>query len=417
MTHAGGSTMALVREAVEELARRKLRTALTLLGMVFGVGAIVAMLAVGEGSRREALKLVEQLGLHNVILQAKPAVSEDELRDRRARSLGLTSADARAALSVVPDAQSVSVSKAIKVSEMRGPLAAAKAQAFAVSLDFADHASLKVEHGRWFSAEDAETLAPVCVIGARLAKQLFGKHDVVGGKVKLNHVWLEVIGVLQARDLARDQFEGVSLGVDDERLYLPWESASERLRFEPIEDELDQVTVKLSPSAEPSASARVLEQLIRQRHNGVEDYTLVVPAGLYRQNQQTQRIFTLVMSSVAAVSLLVGGIGIMNIMLANILERRREIGLKRALGARRKDLIQQFLAEALVIAVLGALAGLLFGALLAYSIASFAGWQVAWSPLWLGLAVLMCLIVGVGFGVYPARKAAELDPISALRTD
>jgi putative ABC transport system permease protein len=139
--------------------------------------------------------------------------------------------------------------------------------------------------------------------------------------------------------------------------------------------------------------------------------------GLYRQNQQTQRIFTIVMSSIAAVSLLVGGIGIMNIMLANVLERRREIGLKRALGARRRDVVEQFLAEALVIAVSGAALGLVLGAIAAYSIAALAGWSVAWSPLALLLAVLLCVAVGLGFGVYPARQAAALDPIAALRSD
>jgi putative ABC transport system permease protein len=409
-------TKALLMEAVDELARRKLRTALTLLGMVFGVGAIVAMLAVGEGSRREALRLVEQLGMNNLIVQSKGG-PEDELKERRARSLGLSASDAEAALMVVPNAESISLQREVKVLDLRGPLAAAKAQAFAVSDQYANHTALAVSEGRWFEASDRETLAPVCVLGARLKQQLFGDENAIGGMVKLNHVWLRVIGVLKSRDLGKQQFEGVSLGVDDERLYLPWDSALARFRFAALEDEVNQITLKLKTGADPASSARVLQALIKARHNGVDDTTLVVPAGLYRQNQQTQRIFTLVMSSVAAVSLLVGGIGIMNIMLANVLERRREIGLKRAIGATKRDLIEQFLAEALVISVIGGLAGLLFGAILAYAIAQFAGWQVAWSPLWLLSAVVSCIAVGISFGVYPARKAAELDPIAALRTD
>jgi putative ABC transport system permease protein len=409
-------TKALLIEAVDELARRKLRTALTLLGMVFGVGAIVAMLAVGEGSKREALRLVEQLGLHNLIVQSK-AAAEDELKERRARSLGLNANDAAAALAVVPEAESVSLQREIKALELRGPGGAAKAQAFAVSESYAEHTALQIAQGRWFNAEDGATLAPVCVLGARLKQQLFGDAPALGGKVKLNHVWLQVVGVLAARDLGKQQFEGVTLGVDDERIFVPWDSALARFRFQTLEDEVSQFTLKLKASAEPASSARVLAALMQQRHNGVDDTTLIVPAGLYRQNQQTQRIFTLVMSSVAAVSLLVGGIGIMNIMLANVLERRREIGLKRAIGARKRDLVEQFLAEALVISVLGGLAGLAFGGVLAYAIAQFAGWQVAWSPLWLLLAVSACIAVGIGFGVYPARKAAALDPIAALRTD
>jgi putative ABC transport system permease protein len=161
----------------------------------------------------------------------------------------------------------------------------------------------------------------------------------------------------------------------------------------------------------------VRQTLIEQRHAGADDTKLIVPMGLYRQHQQTQRIFTVVMSSIAAVSLLVGGIGIMNIMLANVLERRREIGLKRALGARKRNVVEQFLAEALVIAVSGALCGVLLGAVAAYSIAALAGWSVAWSPFTLLIAVAACISVGVAFGVFPARQAADLDPIAALRSD
>ena len=161
----------------------------------------------------------------------------------------------------------------------------------------------------------------------------------------------------------------------------------------------------------------MLAALLDQRHIGVEDFALIVPLQLFRQHQQTQRIFRIVMSSIAAVSLLVGGIGIMNIMLANVLERRREIGLLRALGARRSDVVEQFLREASLICLFGALFGLVFGGLLAYLIAGLAGWQVAWAPLPVLLSALVCALVGLGFGVYPARQASRLDPIAALRTE
>jgi putative ABC transport system permease protein len=260
-------------------------------------------------------------------------------------------------------------------------------------------------------------MAAVCVLGDRLARRLFPAGGAVGSRLKLNHVWLEVVGVLASRELGKDEFEGIRLGLDDERLFLPWESGRARFRFQPIEDEVDAFSLRLHQGQSPQGAARVLQAVIAQRHAGVEDTTLVVPAGLYRQHQQTQRIFTVVMASIAAVSLLVGGIGIMNIMLANVLERRREIGLKRALGARRRDVVEQFLAESLVIAVLGAALGAIFGALLAYAIAALAGWSVAWSPLLLMLAIAACIGVGLAFGVYPARRAAELDPIAALRAD
>ncbi|WP_413671578.1 ABC transporter permease [Massilia cellulosiltytica] len=407
---------ALLLEAVAELKRRKLRTGLTLLGMIFGVGAIVAMLAVGEGSKREALRLVAELGLNNVIVESK-GNTDEQLKDIRTRSLGLSAADAAAALSVVPGARSVALKKEIKVDQLIVADRVVSGRAFAVSPAYADHGGLQLKAGRWLQPSDGATLAPVCVLGARLAHTLFGADPAVGQRVKVNHVWLQVVGVLADRTPSKAEFEGVKLGLDDERLFVPWETARARFGFRRIEDEVDGISVRLDGQVAPDDAARVLQAIIHQRHGGVDDTNLIVPMGLYRQNQQTQRIFTIVMSSIAAVSLLVGGIGIMNIMLANVLERRREVGLKRALGARRRDVVEQFLAEALVIAVSGAVLGLVLGAVAAYSIAALAGWSVAWSPVSLLLAVLACVAVGLGFGVYPARQAAALDPIAALRSD
>lgn len=408
--------LALLREALTELRRRKLRTGLTLLGMVFGVAAIVAMLAVGEGSKREALRLVAELGLDNVLIESK-AIEPERLKDIRARSLGLSAADGAAALSVVPGAVSVSMKKEIKVDQLVLGQRVVPARAYAVSPAYAEHGGLALASGRWLTPADSATLAPVCVLGARLARTLFGDAAALGGRVKLNHVWLEVVGVLADRAQSKSDFEGVKLGLDDERLFVAWETGRARFNFKRIEDEVDGISVRLDGKVAPDQAARVLQALIDQRHGGADDTNLIVPMGLYRQNQQTQRIFAIVMSSIAAVSLLVGGIGIMNIMLANVLERRREVGLKRALGARRRDVVEQFLAEALVIAVSGALLGVMLGAVAAYGIAALAGWSVAWSPLSLCAAVLACVAVGLAFGVFPARQAAALDPIAALRSD
>ena len=344
-------------------------------------------------------------------------IDEKRLKEMRTRSLGLSPADGQAALAVVPGAASVALKKEIKIDQLTSGSKVVSGRAFGVSLSYAEHSGMHIAQGRWFDAQDIATLAPVCVLGPRLAQKLFGEANPLGERIKLNHVWLEVIGVLADRALSKSEFEGVKLGLDDERLFVPLETGAARFRFTMIEDAIDGISLRLDGKVAPDQAARVFQHLIEQRHAGADDTNLIVPMDLYRQHQQTQKIFTVVMSSIAAVSLLVGGIGIMNIMLANVLERRREIGLKRALGARRRDVVEQFLAEALVIAVCGALLGVVLGAIAAYSIAALAGWSVAWSPLMLLIAVSSCVAVGLGFGVFPARQAAKLDPIAALRSD
>ena len=402
------------REAVEELWRRRLRTLLTLLGLIFGVGAIVAMQAVGEGSRREALRLVESLGLRNLIAEVKPQ-DEDTLRESRARSLGLSVADAHAALAVVPGAEKFAAEKRIRTHTVFSDTGRSDAQASGISADWFELSSLQVAKGRALGADDERALAPVAVIGHQAAADLFPGADPVGQLLKVNHVWLEVVGVLGDRDLGEDDFEGVQLGSESNRVYVPLASARARFRFQPQEDEVDRFLLRLASPGQLAAGAGVLSAVLDQRHAGIADYQLIVPQQLFQQHQQTQRIFQVVMGAIAGVSLLVGGIGIMNIMLANVLERRREIGLLRALGARRRDVIAQFLREASVICIAGALLGLLFGAILAYLIATFAGWQVAWAPVPILLSAGFCALVGLAFGVYPARQAAQLDPIAALR--
>ncbi|MCB1561264.1 MAG: ABC transporter permease [Xanthomonadales bacterium] len=404
------------REALEELSRRKLRTLLTLLGLIFGIGAIVAMQAVGEGSRREALRLVQGLGLNNLIVEAKSR-DEDSLREERARTLGLTLADAAAALSVVPGAKQYAGSKAIRAFSVGSDAGQSDAQASGVSPAFFELSSLKLAQGRALSDDDENRLAAVAVLGHQVAHDLFPGGNAIGAYIKLNHVWLQVVGVLADRDLAKDQFEGVQLGSESNRVFVPLATALARFRFQAMEDQLDRLLLKVDDPSRLGSAATVLSELLGQRHAGVDDYSLIVPQQLYRQHQQTQRIFRIVMGAIAAVSLLVGGIGIMNIMLANVLERRREIGLLRALGARRRDIIAQFLRETTVICGLGALLGLLFGGVLAYLIAALAGWQVGWAPIPILGATFVCALVGLLFGVYPARQAAQLDPITALRAE
>jgi putative ABC transport system permease protein len=403
------------REAIEELWRRRLRTSLTLLGLIFGVGAIVAMQGVGEGSRREALHMVETLGLHNLIVQANSPTDNDSLKELRKRSLGLTLADARAAMQIVPGAQRFAAEKKVRVESVFSDEGSGDIQASGVTPGYFELAALHVATGRALSRHDENTLAAVAVLGHQAAAELFPGGKAVGRLVKVDQVWLRVVGVLADRDLGKKSFEGVSLGSDSNRVFVPLASARARFHFRPMEDPVDRFLLRIGDPSQLGDDAHLLQDMLTQRHGGADDTTLVVPQQLYRQNQKTQRIFSVVMGSIAGVSLLVGGIGIMNIMLANVLERRREIGLLRAIGARRQDIVARFLREATVICVSGAGIGIVFGAVLAYAIAAFAGWHVAWAPLPIVLSAALCTLIGLAFSVYPARQAAALDPIDAIR--
>lgn len=405
------------REAAEELSRRKLRTMLTLLGLIFGVGAIVAMQGVGEGSRREALHMVETLGLNNIIVEAASPQDSQALKELRKHSLGLSLADARAALAVVPGAQKYAAEKRIRTYSVFSPVGGGNIGASGVSPGYFELSSLKLAQGRTFTKADNQSLAPIAVLGHQAASELFPGGHALGQLVKVNHVWLRVVGVLADRNLSKNKFEGVSLGGNSNSVFIPLASAQARFHFQPMEDKVGRIILRIDNPVHLAASSRVLGEMLLRRHGGAQDTQIIVPQQLYHQHQKTQRIFSIVMGAIAGVSLLVGGIGIMNIMLANVLERRREIGLLRAVGARRKDIIVTFLREAMVICVVGALMGVVFGALLAYLIAAFAGWQVAWAPLPIILAVVLCTAIGLGFSVYPARQAAALDPIDAIRAE
>ncbi len=402
--------------ALGQLRQHKLRTSLTLLGMVFGVGAVIAMLSIGEGAKQEAMRLIESMGLRNLLVQSRE-LDPETLREVREQSVGLSRSDVRAMRETLPSVVAVSEEKRIKTWALFSFEAPSDAQVLAVTPSYFDLASLNLAEGRLFDEEDNRRYHQVAVLGAQAARDLFPGGSPIGQRVKVNHLWLEVVGVLEDRDLSKDEFQGVRLGGDRNRVFLPLETAYKRLRFESLESELDAVRLRLDDGASPQQTAQTVDYLLSRRHGGENDYELVVPAALLKQQQQTQQIFTIVMSAIAGISLLVGGIGIMNIMLATVLERTREIGLLRALGARKVDIQHQFLMESATVAAIGALIGILFGLLLAVAIQQFAGWPAAGSLFAILLSVTICLVTGIVFGWYPARQAAELDPIKALHAE
>jgi putative ABC transport system permease protein len=411
----------LLKDAVAELSAQKLRTFLTLLGMIFGVGAVIAMLNIGEGAERQALKLIDSMGVNNIIVESKEYPSE-ELVEIREESLGLSMGDVNAALSTLPFVEGFSASKKIRVHDIYSDENKSQAEVLGVTLSYFEHANLNLAAGRLLNETDNTTISQSAVLGFDAAAELFpdlisDPSSIINQYVKVNHVWLSVVGVLNPPPGDKNEFQGVKIGGDRYRIFIPVSTSTQKFSSDVLASELDTIKLNISKQSDPVIAAKAVEQLMQLRHGGVDDYTLVIPAALLEQQKQTQQIFNIVMACVAGISLLVGGIGIMNIMLANVMERTKEIGLLRAVGATQQDIKEQFLAESFAISVLGGILGIVFGLVLSEIIGTYSGWAVSWSIPAIFLSLSICMIVGVGFGVFPAIKASKLNPIDALHSD
>ncbi|HXU44823.1 MAG TPA: ABC transporter permease [Thermoanaerobaculia bacterium] len=405
------------REALEaglaSLAAHKLRAALATLGVVFGVGAVIAMLSIGKGAERQALALVERLGLRNLVVRARE-LKPEEAREVRKKSLGLSPRDLAAIREAVPGVETAVPRIRLDATRVEAPGARSDAAIFGAAPEQARLARLEVAEGRFLDALDLATSAQVCVLGPGVRRDLFGQAPALGRPVKIGDVWLTVVGVL-APSLGGDSFQGIALGATAREVYLPVSTAERKFERDPLAAPLDEIALGLAPGADSGAAASALAALLSRLHGGAEDFDLVVPEALLAQSRRTQNLFNVVMGAIAGISLLVGGIGIMNIMLASVLERTREIGVRRAVGARGRDIRIQFLAEAFAISGLGGLAGVALGLAIARAVSAYAGWPTVVTLPAIVLATGVALAVGLASGFYPASRAAGLDPIDALR--
>ncbi len=403
-------------ESIESLMHHKLRTILTLLGMIFGVGAVIAMLSIGKGAEQEALQLIDSMGLRNIIVKEK-SMDDNRLKEIRESSMGLTMQDLNAARETLPFLASYSASKSVSVYSLFSHKGSSDANVFGVTPTHREMASLQMKSGRFLLPVDDFTFSQVCVIGSRAAQVLFPGEEPLGKYIKINHLWLTVVGVIKDKNLTKEEFEGISLKGEQNNIYLPIHTALKIFKFKALESEIDEFRVQLDKGIPSNVAAATLMHLMKRRHKDTDDFEMVVPEALLEQHRKTQNIFTIVMACIAGISLLVGGIGIMNIMLATVLERTREIGLRRAVGARQKDIQRQFILETFAVSAIGGAMGILFGFSLSLTIAAFTGWAVGWSLISILLSVGVCAFVGLVFGIYPAVQASRLNPIEALRHD
>ena len=399
------------------LLSHKLRTILTMLGIIFGVAAVIAMLSIGEGAKQESLEQIRQMGISNIIVQHWDKDEEGEEGDvgDQNRSRGLSWADARAIDEICPLAEYVTPHREIQTKTQAGGNTF-RTMVVGTTTEYLTVLNAQMSSGVFISEEDMREARRVCVLGSDAKRALFFFEDPLGARVKIRNQWFTVVGVLKDKGAAGGKIGGVlEVRNTDEDIYLPLTTMLQRFHWEPGEAELTQITIKVDNPDHLSEGAGIIRSIINRRHRGVEDFKIAIPEELLRQSQRTQQIFNVVMGCIAGISLLVGGIGIMNIMLASVLERTREIGIRRALGARRRDILSQFLVESLLVSLIGGMIGIVLGYTTPQIITLYAGWRTIVQLWTIALAFGVSASVGIGFGIYPARQAAQLNPIEALR--
>jgi putative ABC transport system permease protein len=414
-----GSTTDFLPElqlGLDNLRAHKLRSLLTMLGMIFGVAAVVAMLSIGAGAQQEVMAFIEQLGVRNLIVEAREASNWESLQKVRKISPGLTFQDLRV---VQANLEGITASTARK--RFTGAKLLPKPQGdvpaiYGVSTEYVPIANLQVVAGRFFDERETVAAAPVAVLGEAAAASVFGADDPVGRYVKVNDQWFRVIGVAGPQLTVQSDVAGVPAQDRNNIIYVPLHAAILRLEDgqSQYKDEIDGIYIQLKSSNSIPTGAALLRGLLNGSHGDAGDFAIISPAELLAQQRRTQRIFEMVMVAIASISLLVGGIGIMNIMLASVMERTREIGIRRAIGAKKRDVIRQFLIETTIISLAGGIMGVLVGVGLSQLIGYFAGWSTIVTTTSILLAFFVSVAIGLIFGLYPAARAASLDPVKAL---
>ena len=401
----------------ENLLTHKLRSLLTMLGMIFGVAAVVSMLSIGAGAQQKVMAFIEQLGVRNLIVESKEAASDQALEKIRKISNGLTFDDYRVIRQGTSGIAESSVRKKFAPAKLIPKPEQDTPEVYGVEPSYEQIAGLRIIEGTFFNAQENANAEPVCVLGEAAKSNLFGTGEALGKFVKVDDQWYRVIGVAGPQLTSQTDVAGVPNEDLNNMIYAPVNSVIYRLgdTYSYMKDEIDGIYLHLTPSADMASVAEVVRGILNNSHHNAGDFTVVVPAELLAEQQRTERLFNTVMVAIASISLLVGGIGIMNIMLASILERTREIGVRRAVGARQFDIVRQFVVEAILISFAGGILGIVFGFGMSRLIAWLAGWSTVVTAGSIVLAFVVSISVGMVFGIYPAVKAARLDPVEAIR--
>lgn len=446
--------LANISIAIGAVISNKLRSLLTALGIIFGVAAVIAMLAIGNGAQREILDQIKLVGVNNIVIKPIIEQKEDKVeeqggkKDKKKFSPGLTVRDVENIKTSIPELASISPEIILDTYVIRNGLRRS-AKLVGVEPVYFNIYNFELQEGKMFTSEQERVGAPVCIVGNSIKAKFFPTENPIGKSIKVGQHWLTIVGVLKERIVSASSISKLGIRDYNMDIYSSVQSVliryknrdkitGEQLRLEAMRSrgmvfaagtntdeqdqlekknyhQLDRLVIQVNQTSQLQSTAEVLSRMLQRRHYDVIDYEIEIPIMLLKQQQRTNDIFNYVLGAIAGISLLVGGIGIMNIMLASVLERIKEIGLRLAVGARKNDVVQQFLFEAVMISVSGGVIGVVLGVSLAYTVSEFAGIPTIISFSSIVLSFGVAATVGLIFGIAPARKAASQDPIASLR--
>jgi len=431
--------------ALEAVIANRLRSLLTALGIIFGVAAVIAMLAIGNGAQQEILEQIKLVGVNNIIIEPIVEQIEEEVDatgagpsvEKNKYSPGLRMLDVEAIKASVPGVQRISPEVVVDTHIVKSGIRRS-AKLVGVTPEYFEVTNFNLREGKMFSEANLTRGDPVCIIGRGVQTKFFSKENPIGKRIKSGNQWLEVIGVLEERVVSDQTI--AKLGIRDFNMdvYIPIQTMFVRYKNRDMVTsgsimaarsqnqsgapqgatnyhQIDKLVVQVEESTLLNPTAEVISRMLERRHLNVIDYELTIPELLLKQQQRTQNIFNIVLGAIAGISLLVGGIGIMNIMLASVMERIKEIGLRLSLGAKKTDIVNQFLFEAIMISVSGGIIGVILGIVLADLVSRFGDFPtiITFSSIFISFSV--AATVGLVFGITPAKRAANQDPITSLR--
>ena len=427
--------------ALEAVFSHKLRSSLTALGIIFGVAAVIAMMAIGAGAQKEILDQMKLVGVNNIVIKPIVEQKEEQLEmeagqsgKEKKMSPGLTLADALSILSIIPSVNMVSPEIEIDTHIIKDAVRRS-AKLVGVNNSYFSISAFEMEEGDFFNSEQMKNGKAVCIIGKGIESRFFSKENPLGKMLKVGNNWLKVIGVLKGRFIEARSIENLGIRDYNMDVYTPLntvllryrnralitEAAIKRNRQGRNKDQnqnyhqLDRLVIQVDRSESVEPVVQVINKMLKRKHRQTIDYEITIPELLLKQQQRTKSIFNFVLGAIAGISLLVGGIGIMNIMLASVLERIKEIGLRQSIGATRRDIVTQFMIEAVMISVSGGIVGIVLGILIGYAVSSLADIPTIISLNSIIISFGVAASVGIIFGITPAKRASEQDPITSLR--